>query len=318
MPATVAFSHKGGFWKTRYSFFSYCYAFIDRIFLSFNTVFTNQPVWEHDRGGTNTSFYGGGADGSAIAVSFNENVSSNKIYKSFSLESTNNVTGVSVLTVNNSTVGAQAKNITATVLQEKGGIMYGGVGHDQRLTGANVKAVGSVLGGVNADIGTYLSIEYIDGGTSYNLSEDDPTRFFFGYYPPDGADVIYFDLDFNSPIAIPNNYFEDFTALTLAPTVDFGNGVTSGESVGTNYIVLQGGDITLPIDGSVILYSVSPGYANGEAARGQFVDAIVTLGAADYELYALNLEYEETNYDHRDERVGTRARRATQRRKRRR
>ena len=45
---------------------------------------------------------------------------------------------------------------------------------------------------------------------------------------------------------------------------------------------------------------MTPGNINGEQARGHTVNAVLTLGAADYELYALNLEYEATDYDHRE------------------
>ena len=50
----------------------------------------------------------------------------------------------------------------------------------------------------------------------------------------------------------------------------------------------------------IYLYSVSPESVNGEDPKGQTADAVVTLGSAPYELYALNLDYVPTNLDHRE------------------
>tara|TARA_R100000654_G_scaffold55425_5_gene81750 strand:+ start:592 stop:1551 length:960 start_codon:yes stop_codon:yes gene_type:complete len=302
---TVAWSHKGGYWKTRYSFASYCYAFIDRIFLSFNTFFTNAPVWRHDDDTvTRTSFYGN-VGGSAISVTFNENVSSNKIYKALSLESTNNVNGITALTINNSTVADQTKNITATVLEEKGGIMYGGVGFDNRLTGANVKAVGSVSNMIGAAGITTVFIDFIDGGNSYNLTVDSSTRYFFMNVGEDGVST-FFATDLATPIAVPDEFNTTFTPFTL---------VTEGEAeaIGVNYMNLAGGVAVMPTTGNTYLYSATPGETNGEGARGQTADAVITLGSNEYELFAVNLEYEETDYDHRDERFARRSQSGTQR-----
>lgn len=295
MPRTIAFSHKGGFWKTRYSFYSYCYAFIDRLFFSFNQVFGRQPVWEHNSDAVlRTTFYGA-TGGSSIAVSFNDQPSRNKIYKSFSLESTNNVDGLSVLTVNDSTVAAQAVNPAASLLTERGGILYGSVGFDTRLTGANVKLMGLVQetqfnGGVNI-----VSIQFIDGGLAYNFDQDGGTRFFFANVTdlPDGTtNTTYFQTTVVDPVNI-QTYAGIPDVLNLAPLV-------GQESIGTNVIFLSGGTITLPALGNTYLYSVTPGAMNGEQARGHTVNAVLTLGSADYELYALNLEYEATDYDHRE------------------
>ena len=312
---TVAWSHRGGYWKTRYSFASYCYAFLDRIFFSFGVTFGNQPIWRHDSDAVPyTSFYGT-VDGSAIALSFKENVSSNKIYKAFSLESTNNVNGLSILTVNNSTVADQTQNLTATVLEERGGIMYGDVGIDQRLTGANVKMVGRVTGLAAIGGTLVLDVDFVDGGQSYNISANDNTRFFFGnqVIGSDGeTTVTYFQSNITLPIDLPNTY----AALPniLSPgTLTTDDGVVV-ETVGTNTVVLTvTGGVALPDTGDTYLYSVSPGEENGEAARGQSVDAVITLGSNPYELYAVNLEYEETDYDHRDERFTRRSQSGTQR-----
>lgn len=295
---TVAWSHRGGYWKTRYSFASYCYAFLDRIFFSFGLQFNRNPIWRHDVDGiAYTSFYGQAPAGSAIALSFKENVSSNKIYKSMSMESTPNVNGVTVVTVNNSTVPAHAANTTANIIENRGGILYSDIGFDNRLTDANVKAVGvvtdiSIQAGLNL-----LSIDFIDGGWSYNQGDD--IKYFLGavgYDDQGNTTTTYFQFDPNVPVPIAN-YGQIPANLQVG-------GLT--EPVGTNILSMIGGTIQFPEAENLILYSATPGDDNGEAARGQSLDVVITLGDQPYELYAVNLEYEETDYDHRDERFARR------------
>lgn len=300
MPRTLAFSHKGGYWKTRYSFYSYCYAFLDRIFLSFNQVFNTNPVWRHDSDtATRTSFYGQAADGSAMALTFNEKPSRNKIYKAMSLESTPNVTGISVITVNNSTVPDASANTNATILQNRGGILYGDVGFDNRLTNANVKAVGVVTDiALNAGV-NILAIDFLDGGWSYNQGDD--VKYFFGSVSFDdqgNTTTTYFQFSVNTPINIT-------TYATIPNALQLGG---LSNPIGTNMLAMVGGTITDPQTDVVVLYSATPGEDNGEQARGQTADVVLTLGSQPYELYALNMLYEETDLDHREDPAPTRRR----------
>lgn len=297
MPRTLAFSHKGGYWKTRYSFYSYCYAFLDRIFLSFNQTFARDPVYRHDSDAVDhTVFYGQPAAGSAIAFTFNERPSRNKIYKAMSLESTPNVNGISVITVNNSTVPGASANTNATILQNRGGILYGDVGFDNRLTNANVKAVGVVTDLVYVGGFNYLRMDFIDGGWSYNQGDD--VKYFLGavsYDAGGNTSTTYFQFSVNNPIQIA-------TYAGIPNTLQPG-GVTS--PIGTNLLVMQGGQILNPNTASLILYSATPGYDNGEQARGQTADVTLTLGSEPYELFAVNMLYEETDLDHREDPVQT-------------
>ena len=48
-----------------------------------------------------------------------------------------------------------------------------------------------------------------------------------------------------------------------------------------------------------ILYSITPSITGGDDPKGQYANAIVSLGARNFELHSLNMEYEPTNYDHR-------------------
>lgn len=309
MPRTLAFSHKQGYWKTRYSFYSYCYAFLDRIFLSFNQAFGRDPVYRHDSDDVgHTVFYGAPAAGSAIALTFNEKPSRNKIYKAMSLESTTNVNGLSVITVNNSTVPGSAANTNANVIENRGGILYSDVGFDNRLTGANVKAVGVVTNITYTAPVNILTIDFIDGGWSYNQGDD--VKYFFGSVAYDDAGnttTTYFQFNVANPINI-GTYAQIPAALEIGGLND---------PVGTNMLSMIGGQITDPQTANIVLYSATPGEDNGEQARGQTADVVVTLGALPYELYALNMLYEETDLDHREDPVRTGQRRQTRKNRRR-
>lgn len=328
---TIAFSHKGGYWKTRYSFYSYCYSFLDRLFLSYNMQYGSiqqqspqgllnwdQPVWLHDTGPGNCAFYGLGY-GSQIAVTFNERPSSNKIYKALSLESTNNVTGVTAVAVNNSTGNEQTKTANVNVLEDKGGIMYADLGRQNESSGANIKLVGGITSTTQVSAGAptvMLGMNYAGGSYNHVAQAGDvasylgSTRYFFGSVV-DGELVFHIG-DVNTPIDIP----QDYTAFAEGdPPHGFAaNGIdTVNESVSTspNLLGVQydaGNNQLGNLIGTVALYptalySISPEAINGADPKGQTVDAVIQLGAANYELYALNLEYELTDYDHSDEKT---------------
>lgn len=266
-------------------------------------------MYRHDSDAVGrTIFYGGAAAGSAIALTFNEKPSRNKIYKAMSLESTPNVNGVSVITVNNSTVPDASANTNATVIQNRGGILYGDVGFDNRLTNANVKAVGVVTDiAFNAGV-NILAIDFLDGGWSYNQGGD--VKYFLGSVSYDGqgnTTTTYFQFAVNNPINI--------TTYAQIPTALQPGGLS--DPIGTNMLAMVGGQITDPQTPNLILYSATPGEDNGEQARGQTADVVLTLGSQPYELYALNMLYEETDLDHREDPAAPRRRAASQKRRRR-
>lgn len=328
---TIAFSHKGGFWKTRYSFYSYCYSFLDRLFLSYDMQYGNQqelteagelnwdqPVWLHDTGPGNCNFYGTNY-GSQIAVTFNERPSSNKIYKALSLESTNNVTGLTAVAVNNSTGVGQTKTANVNVLEDKGGILYADLGRQNESSSANIKMVGGLtwnsnIGGagalcaVNGAGGSYNNVAQSGDGVSYVNS----TRYFFGSVV-DG-DLVFHIGNVNTPIAVPQDYFlfnqqyDPPRGLALNSEVGVVNeaathapGLLGIEWENDNN--LRDEFVTAVTTYPTAVYSISLEAINGADPKGQTVDAIIQLGAANYELYALNLEYQLTDYDHSDEKT---------------
>ena len=322
---TVAFSNRGGFWKTRYTFFSSCYAYVDRCFVSFNKFFRNNAVWKHNEESVNrTSFYGD-VGGSGIAVTFNENPSQNKLYRAFSLESTNNVSGVTLFDVNNSSTADQVKRVEAGSLQERGGIMYGHIGRETVALGANTNVVGRILSATitnfapNPDAGFLQAVEveytlsFIDGGQNNMVySTSFPSKLFM-YYPEAlslGLTTNYFYGFTSEPVA--NADFDSYSALggNLRPLSMDGNVLTLLVNFSSveDYNLYTGNpgfpeELTaVDDDGNVqstfYLYSMSAESVNGEDPKGQTADAVITLGSAPYELYALNVEYSPTDLDH--------------------
>jgi len=103
---TIAFSHKGGFWKTRYSYTPTCYADVDNVMISNNKApsinYTNQNAlfWEHEVNATHNSFYGK-VEKSTLTVVSNQDPSAVKLFKALSLESnSNNWTGRAATNIN--------------------------------------------------------------------------------------------------------------------------------------------------------------------------------------------------------------------------
>ena len=324
---TIAYSNSGGFWKTRYTFVSSCYAFVDRCLISFNKFFTEAPVWKHDDNGVaRTKFYGGEPSGSGIAVTFNENPSQNKLYKAFSLESTNNIAGgLNIFTVNNSSNPFQRKEIEVGLLEDRGGIMYGHIGRETVASGANVKLVGRIMGnnGVfsSAVIPRNYMIQFAEGGKS-NLSKgiylgDDGqnvntpaatagSKFFIYNASPTNGQAQYFTLLSTVGVGLPTTYTAFPSDLTLY-NQSFAGGNTSENDISlavdlseTELFNSYGQDLLDEVydTGNLYLYSISPEAVNAEDPKGQTADAVISLGSEPYELYALNVEYSPTDLDH--------------------
>lgn len=325
---TLAYSNRAGFWKTRYSFMASCYAFIDRCLVSSPLSFVSSAIWKHDENENRCTFYDATYT-SGLSVTFNENPSVNKVYKAFSLESTNNVNGTNTFLVNNSSSPSQVKTGTAGPLQEKGGIMYGHIGQSQVPNGTTINLVGRITR-VDNDEAAGIAIQsaiasqpyrivFSEGGKS-NLSNDGISNTKFFIYNNDPlADIQYFTVNSSSPVDISLGYGGLPSDLTLSSAsnlssntgpgiirlrvdlesaADNSEGLTAEDMYTTwfNETETAGGDIYSA--GEYLLFSVTPASINGDDLKGQTADATVLLGNEPYELYALNLEYSPTDLDH--------------------
>jgi len=417
---TIAFSNKGNFWKSRYTFISACFGFIDKLFFSSPTRAVDGEVcWEHNKNNTpKNQFYGGIPISSSLSVTFNKKPSSNKIYKSFSLEGTSNISGLNSIIVNNSSDDTQRKNANISLLEERGGIMYGDVGKIQKVTGTNVKAVGQIIGVQSVNNDQPLSSDSsalfqigLGPSAGVNIPTSKDAKLFVAIAPkatstvgtttvylnqpagPSEIELFYKSGNAYSPLlanSVVQETIQDVEVTVnaaqdillnnnnLTQDVPFENILTLGDlwnyntspnyqaqtaagvdtsyaevgfvstSNNTLYIEFDENNNThsptlgtvqagaedyllhtpIPLEASyadydmstiegqtayneansatndfydnnlVTLYAITPSSTSGDDPKGQYADAVVTLGSENFELYALNLEYETTQYDH--------------------
>jgi len=164
MRQTISFNNSANYWKTRYSYTPSCMMNLNKLFFTSpkekNSNDGNLMIWRHNdsSSGFNTFFESGGHSlPSAVGLSFNgytktkissgNNTSSNKIFKSFSIQGSNqNLNlGNSLFAVNNnSTIETLVDNHRITPLTRKGNAIYGEIGKERALTGTNIKAIGRI------------------------------------------------------------------------------------------------------------------------------------------------------------------------------
>lgn len=215
---TVAFSHGGNRWITRYSWVARLYSHIARIFVSNpDGAGGTDFVWKHDNGPNNTFF---GIPGySAIAVSFNQNPSQNKIYKSYSIEGTNNlISGASAIFANPSPDPDQLREAVFGPIKPRGGINYGHIrgntaGKEQ---GNSIKLLGRIVRGVDiVDDGntgypfgfgyTILELDHVNG--MLNPTADN-SKLILGFTQPNGDIIMYSPQAFGGLDPIEPPYFD--------------------------------------------------------------------------------------------------------------
>lgn len=306
MSTTIAYSHKGGYWKTRYSFFAAFMKSVGRRFFSS----PSQPVqhfgplvWEHndDDPIKRNKFYNITAPFSTISVTFNDKVSSNKIYKSFSLEGTNNIANYGANTFSVNADNSPRKEFSMGRIEEKGGILYGHIGlSDYLLDGSNIEAIGTIrqtfyipsgLGllvpaekyelkrarSAVANKSKYIFMTVEDGeGTFYNMAGAQIS------FNPGSS---YFSSEFLEPFNL--NVYEN-GILQFLPV----DGVEGFSDAFNNFEGLSA------LFAGATLLEITPQQINGAPPRGQYAQATIGLGNEPFELYSLSVNYEPTDLDH--------------------
>lgn len=146
---TVAFDNTDRFWKTRYSFWSSCYGWLNNILTSGKNAqdLGGQVdlVYKHNSSSELNDFHGNGSAASVVQVSFNDKVSANKIFKSISVEGTQNIeNSISLVSVNSDNLPVKSFNFGT--VKDKGGILYADMGKNIFGSSANVKCLGVITG----------------------------------------------------------------------------------------------------------------------------------------------------------------------------
>ena len=150
MPKTLAFSNKGGFWKTRYSYTPSQYSTINKYMYSYplqvvsGDLEAQRPIpYLHDYGSPRCRWFGTQST-SAVSFSFNDNVSTNKVYRSLSIEGTVNTDSTAQLIVNNSRDTNQ-KTVNSLNFRERGGILYSPLSGSQQRSNKSIVTLGTIL-----------------------------------------------------------------------------------------------------------------------------------------------------------------------------
>ena len=299
MKKTIGFNNKKNMWTSKYDYESSNYASLDKQFFSCRKTvqFSDDVVcWEHNKNPANNNFYDTQYS-SSIAVSFNDNPSQNKLYKTFSLEGTDNLQGAvnTFVTSEHTQPGKQPLTISAGTTKNKGGILYGHMPRDPRVkAGVNMKYIGNLAPAtvMAANPNGTFSFEGIDGNASGGQG---------------GAKIV-FMIDDTQIINITsegaigtiiNDYYtlnSGFSIISLDS--DTALGKDSLVVSATPAAIARFVELASTAPNSIALYAITDPAINGDFLRGQYAEAHINLGSDNFELYSLNLNYEPTDLDH--------------------
>lgn len=311
MSVTISYSHKGGYWKTQYTYFSSFMQKLGRKFFTspvggVNNSEGSSLAWKHndDALDKRCSYYGQQI-GSGFSVAFNDNVSSNKIYKSISLEATSNVGSSGVNSFISNSDNQPVKTFSTGPLKEKGGIMYAHIGQTNKtIDNSNVNVIGtmSTVGltpswsASGSSAGLTLTAGYfnlLQSRSSVLSTAEDGTLTRKSKYIVMAEDGSLFDLAYR-PITV-DSAFSYSSLSTFNSSIQFlGSNVIFSAAQSDLVSVTPG---VWPESKYTIL-EVTQESINGAPPRGQYAQAEFLLGTEPYEIYAVNLNYETTDLDH--------------------
>ena len=259
-------------------------------------------LWRHDDGEGFNSFYGDQPVASAIAVSFADFPSINKIYKAVSIEGTSNITGSSIFQANSSSQASQLNGSSVGPIVERGGINYAHIGRVvKQTTGDALKLVGKIE--------TITSL--YDQDEQYGYNEDlFPTALYIEVSPLGGGVAFGggnpgYELAVMTPDGVQNLLAENNIDLLETPANEINIVPLANNSA---YIVTYNPAQTTEAQivsffnsnqDSLYLIENSDVAINGDDPKGQYADMLISFGSEDFEVFALNAEYEAYDLDHR-------------------
>ena len=327
MSTTIAYNHKGGYWKTKYTFFASFMQSVGRKFFSSPTAGATVAggraqdlLWKHnsDDDSKRANFYGV-PSGSGMSVAFNDKVSSNKIYKSFSIEGTNNISGSAINTFVVNSDNNPNKQFSIGPVKDKGGILYGHIGlSNTLLDGSNIRPVGTISPQPAEDplddIPAIISVPGVTPGVLVapvnNFSSSSPDSSVGSVSDPKtkyillGADNKLYSIlgeEITESIASGINYSDEALGLARIYTVPaYTNNVNffsfNDEAVPVFYAT---SDLNISnLNQKFTLLEITPQNINGAPPRGQYAQAELFFGTEPYEIFSFNVNYETTDLDH--------------------
>ena len=308
---TIGFSHRGGYWTSRYSFTPTCYGNVDNIMLSNNGVHPDNPeseigvevlFWRHNENNTHNNFNGKQYP-SKISVVSNQGASAVKIFKSLSLESNSNqwtgMCGTNINPLGSDQTELQMGQIQGFVRKE--GTQYGELPRDMVNSDSNIdfactvseimteETVPTVLSGVGQnhlvwEVEASVPNVSINGGMGSIALFRDGSE--FKYFNLDGGVFTY--TTFNE--ALQNNAVHVHSYNASSNIIQFG-----GEASG----FVDVASITSSISNfGMDLYVVSNPNINGDPMRGHYLYLdLINNSTTPVETYAINVDYENTKLD---------------------
>ena len=276
-------------------------------------------IWKHNSkdDSKRTNFYGV-LGNSGISLAFNDRVSSNKIYKSISLEGSNNIAKDSFNTFVVNSDNSPKKEFSIGPVKDKGGMLYGHIGLSNLIAaGSNVRVLGTFEVSASAPgilpvgaSGNAIAIR-INSKTNIPVTKSSVTgnsdlgvsplsKYFFvtqggDAYSIDGKPINFGNADISQArytddkFGLP--YDLDFSLANSSPAfILFRNNSLQSEDVSP----IGAGEYTK----TATLCEITPQDINGAPPRGQYAQAEIVFGNQPYELFALNVNYETTDLDH--------------------
>mgnify|MGYP006166458091 FL=1 len=306
---TIAFSHKGGFWKTRYSYTPTCYAAIDNVMITNNTGSDggDDLFWEHEVNSLHNNFYGE-AFSSSLTIVSNQDPSAVKIFKALSLESNSRTwVGQASTHVHQNLDGAnelqqgalqpfitkesnQYSELPRSITNSSSHIEYVCSLEEIIDNGSEAYAFSNASGWDVSVLNT-PNVAILGGSGSTALFVDSTNTAYYLKLFNDSWELTEFTAD--SPVSgavYIYNYNSDdtitFAIETDITTIVLGGLVSAFEGTGNWSNGIQ-------------LFSASDPAINGDPMRGQYLRLdLVNDSITPVETYAINVDFENTTLDH--------------------
>ena len=306
---TIAFSHKGGFWKTRYSYTPTCYAAIDNVMITNNTGSDggDDLFWEHEVNSLHNNFYGE-AFSSSLTIVSNQDPSAVKIFKALSLESNSRTwVGQASTHVHQNLDGAnelqqgalqpfitkesnQYSELPRSITNSSSHIEYVCSLEEIIDNGSEAYAFSNASGWDVSVLNT-PNVAILGGSGSTALFVDSTNTAYYLKLFNDSWELTEFTAD--SPVSgavYIYNYNSDDT-ITFA--------------IGTDITTIGLGGLVSAFGGTgswgngIQLFSASDPAINGDPMRGQYLRLdLVNDSITPVETYAINVDFENTTLDH--------------------
>jgi len=308
--ATFAYSERQSAWTTRYSFVPTCYASSGDEMLSFkDNVGT---AWLHDKNSARNEFYGL-KNKSSIELSFNDDPSSVKIFKSVSLETNrNNWSYIFSTNEEYDDSNNQQSLLTSKILEDKEGFKYLEVPRSRLNSSANIVPVpgATSIEGLFSEVLQEILLE----GNPNVLVDVNLNAIEVSSFPsaPFGNSIIllasFDDPDLSGQLQTLSSFSSATPPFIVLQNsllgvdiniVSIGNGVMTLSLPIPSNLLDDTGFITLYLQAfeqylttASNLFAVSPAEINGDEMRGPYLNLrLESASSKPLELHSINAEY---------------------------